>query len=243
MTTDGMTPQPKALGRVVDGDERQEAATPPLDQSEMKARVDEILNRRPAVGLAVGVVRDGSLESFYGHGFADIASKEPVTEDTVFRIGSITKTFTAIAVMQLWEQGLVDLDAPANAYLRAYRLVPAKASHRPATVRQLLTHIAGLPQLVYPSRAFKPILGETVKFGQRLPTLAEFYRGGLRLVAEPGTRHTYSNHGFATLGQIVEDVSGKSLDRYFREHIFEPLGMADTDLLRSERIGSRLATG
>jgi CubicO group peptidase (beta-lactamase class C family) len=214
-----------------------------IDGLALKARVRGILNRHPAVGLAVGVVRNGRLEFFYGHGLADIASNTPVSEDTVFRIGSITKTFTAIAVLQLWEQGLVDLDVPANDYLRAYRLVPAKAAHRPATVRQLLTHTAGLPQLVYPSRAFRPILGETVRFGQRLPTLAEFYRGGLHLVAEPGTRHTYSNHGFATLGQIVEDVSGEPLDRYFREHIFEPLGMADTDLLRSERVRSRLATG
>jgi CubicO group peptidase (beta-lactamase class C family) len=213
-----------------------------IDGLALKARVRGILNRHLAVGLAVGVVRNGRLE-FYGHGLADIASNTPVSEDTVFRIGSITKTFTAIAVLQLREQGLVDLDVPANDYLRAYRLVPAKAAHRPATVRQLLTHTAGLPQLVYPSRAFRPILGETVRFGQRLPTLAEFYRGGLHLVAEPGTRHTYSNHGFATLGQIVEDVSGEPLDRYFREHIFEPLGMADTDLLRSVRVRSRLATG
>ena len=87
---------------------------PELDQLELKARIGRIVNRWPAVGLAVGVVRDGRLEFFHGHGFADIASDTPVTEDTVFRIGSITKTFTAIAVMQLWEQGLIDLDAPAN---------------------------------------------------------------------------------------------------------------------------------
>ena len=72
-------------------------------------------------------------------------------------------------------------------------------------------------------------------------SLAEVYQGGLHLVAEPGTRHTYSNHGFATLGQIVEDVSGEPLDRYVREHIFEPLGMADTDLLRSAPAGSSSA--
>lgn len=202
-----------------------------------------ILNRRPAVGLAVGVVHNGRLEFFHGHGLADIASGTPVTEDTVFRIGSITKTFTAIAVMQLWERGLIDLDAPAGEYLRAYRLIPARAAHRPATVRHLLTHTAGLPQLVHPARVYKPILGETVPFGQRVPTLAEFYRGGLRLVAEPGTTHTYSNHGFATLGQIVEDVSGQPLRRYLREHIFDPLGMADTDLVRSDRVRHRLATG
>ncbi|HEU4422274.1 MAG TPA: serine hydrolase domain-containing protein [Pilimelia sp.] len=202
-----------------------------------------ILNRRPAVGLAVGLVRNGRLEFFHGHGFADIASGTPVTEDTVFRIGSVTKTFTAIAVMQLCEQGLIDLDTPANEYLRAYRLIPTKAAHRPATVRHLLTHTAGLPQLVRPSRAYKPILGETVTFGRRVPTLAEFYRGGLHLVAEPGTTHTYSNHGFATLGQIVADVSGQPLRRYLRDHIFDPLGMDDTDLIRSDRVKHRLATG
>jgi hypothetical protein len=86
-------------------------------------------------------------------------------------------------------------------------------------------------------------LGQTVRFGQPLPSLAEFYRGGLHLVAEPGTSCTYSNHGFATLGQLVEDVTGQPLDRYFRDHLFDPLGMANTDLLRSERVSSRLATG
>ena len=202
-----------------------------------------IASHHPAVGLAVGVIRDGRLSSFYGHGVADIASRTPVTEDTVFRIGSITKTFTAIAVMQLAEQGLVGLDAPAGDYLRAYRLIPAKPGHRPPTVRQLLTHTAGLPQLVYPARAFQPVLGETVPYGQRVPVLADFYRGRLRLIAEPGTRHTYSNHGFATLGQIVEDLTGQPLSTYFRDRIFGPLGMTDTDLARSDQVRARMATG
>ncbi|HET7280311.1 MAG TPA: serine hydrolase domain-containing protein [Dermatophilaceae bacterium] len=213
-----------------------------LDEPELQAKIGGILNRHPAVGLAVGIVRDGSLDLFRGHGFADLGSSTPITEDTVFRIGSLTKCFTAIAVMQLHEQGLVDLDAPANDYLSAYKLIPARATHRPATVRHLLTYTAGLPQAVYLSRAFKPTLGEMARFGRRLPTLAEFYRGALHLVVEPGTMHIYSNHSFATLGQIVEDVSAEPLDRYFRAHIFEPLGMEHTDLLRSERVRARLAT-
>ena len=152
--------------------------------------------------------------------------------------------------MQLWEQGLVDLDAPANDYLRAYRLIPAKASFRPATVRHLLTHTAGIPEVVRASPTcsirLRPFGGRSRpqrQVGEPLPSLAEYYRGGLRIVVEPGTAFAYTNHGFATLGQIVEDVSGMPLDRYFREHIFEPLGMADTDLVRSERVASRLATG
>ncbi len=224
------------------GDPKERA--PEIDQLEMKARVNAILNRWPAVGLAMGVICNGRLESFHGHGLADIASNTPITEDTVFRIASITKTFTAIAVMQLWEQGLVDLDAPANDYLRAYKLIAAKASFRPATLRHLLTHTAGIREVLHlPGLLRMRDLGETVKLGRPVPALSEYYSGGLRIHAEPGASFMYTNHGFATLGQIVEDLSGKSLDRYFREHIFEPLGMVDTDLVRSERLYSRLATG
>ena len=218
---------------------------------DLKAGVEEILNRHPAVGLGVGVVRGGSLESFQGHGVADIASRTPIAEDTVFRIGSITKTLTAIAVMQLCEQGLIDLDTPANNYLRAYRLIPAHASFRPPTVRHLLTHSAGIAEVQHfldllhpeagPFEGRPPIL--SVRVGEPLPSLAEYYGGGLRVVAQPGTAFAYSNHGFATLGQIVEDVSEMPLERYFRQRIFEPLGMADTDLVRSDRVASHLATG
>ena len=223
---------------------RRSRAAGPTDDREMTARVNEILNRHPMVGLAVGVVRDGSLEYFHAQGLADIASKTPITEDTVFRIASITKTITAVAVLQLWEQGLVNLDAPANDYLRAFKLIPTKASFQPATVRHLLTHTAGIPQVLHPSDWLFPERRESFKIGEA-PTLAKYYRarGGLRLVVEPGTTFAYGDHTFGTLGQLVEDVTGMPLARYFREHIFEPLGMADSDLLRSERVRARLATG
>jgi CubicO group peptidase (beta-lactamase class C family) len=231
--------------------EADERVLPEISEPDFRAGIQEILNRRPAVGLALGVVRDGHLASFHGHGLADITSNTPIAEDTVFRIGSITKLFTAIAVMQLWEQGLADLDAPANDYLRAYKLVSAQVGWRPATLRHLLTHTAGIPEVrgvadllqsdLTPSGGRPAHL--SVRFGEPLPSLAEYYRDGLRIVVEPGTAFAYTNHGFATLGQIVEDVSGLPLERYFRERVFEPLGMTDTDLLRSERLAARLATG
>ena len=216
---------------------------PKVDELEIAARVDGILNRRPSVGLAVGVVRDGCLEFFQGYGLADIASNTPVTEDTVFRIASITKTFTAIAIMQLCEQGLLDLDAPANDYLRAYQLVPAKDSWRPATARHLLTHTAGIAEQVPRFGMLRPDFGESVKVGQRMPSLAEYYRGALRLDAEPGTRFRYGDHSPATLGQIVEDVTGEPLQSYLREHVLQPLGMTNSTLVRSEVDHSSLATG
>jgi CubicO group peptidase (beta-lactamase class C family) len=237
-------PSGDGAGRPQAGSNETTEALPPLTERELEARVKSILNRHPVVGLAVGVVRDGRLAFFHAHGLADIASQTPITEDTVFRIASITKTFTAIAVMQLWEQGLIDLDAPANDYLRAYKLVPAKAAFRPAMVRHLLTHTAGIPQVLHLSDWLLPVRGENFKAGH-VPMLAEYYRdrGGLRLVVEPGTTFAYGDHTFGTLGQIVEDVSGMTLSTYFREHIFDPLGMADSDLARAERVRARLATG
>ena len=79
-------------------------ARPDLAGIDLEAKAKEIVNRWPAVGLAIGVVRTGGLESFHGEGLADIASNTPVTQGTVFRIASVTKPFTAIALLQLWER-------------------------------------------------------------------------------------------------------------------------------------------
>lgn len=215
-----------------------------MDQEALDRRVARILNRWPAVGIAVGVVRPGGPPLFCCYGSGDLEQQIPVTPDTVFRIGSITKTFTAVALMQLWEQGRVELDRPANDYLRAYRLVPARPSWRPATVRQLLTHTAGIPEWVHPTRMLRSRwFEETFALDQRLPTLAEYYDGRLRLAAEPGTVWTYTDHGFAAAGQIVEDVTGLPLHRYLAEQVFGRLGMADSDLQRADRLRGALATG
>ena len=217
--------------------------TASIDEPALTARVGEVLNRWPVAGLAVGVIRDGSLAWFYGHGVADMRPGTPVGPDTVFRIASVTKTITAVAVMQLQERGLVDLDAPVGRYLRAFRLAPARPGFRPATQRHLLTHTAGVRAVRKPSDLLRPALGWGVPAGQSVPPLAEYYRDGLRIDTEPGTKWAYSNHGFAVLGQIVEDVTGIPLSRYLREHLFGPLGMEHSDLLRSERVQPRLATG
>src|SRR5215207_9029963 len=215
-----------------------------IDDLDLEATIAQVLDRWPSAGLAVAVIADGALAWFHGHGLADVAAKTPITEDTVFRIGSITKTFTAIAVMQLWEQGQLDLDAPANDYLRTFRLVPLKSTLPPATVRHLLTHTAGVGYWRRLSDLLRPGVGSGDRVGRSgAQPLADYYRRGLPVEVEPGTKWVYSNHGFAALGQIVEDVSGEPLDRYLRDRLLNPLGMEHTDLVRSERVRSHLATG
>jgi CubicO group peptidase (beta-lactamase class C family) len=212
-------------------------------QGDLRDSIAAALRRWPSAGVAVAVVPGDSPVQYFCHGVADVASGRRVSEGTVFRIGSLTKTITAVAVMQLCEQGLVDLDAPANDYLQAFQLVPASAGFRPATVRHLLTHTAGVGYWRRRSDLLlHPGAGSGVTARSVVP-LPEYYRGGLTVDVEPGTRWAYSNHGFAALGQIVEDVSGEPFDQYLRDHIFGPLGMNHTGLVLSEQLRADLATG
>ena len=218
---------------------------------ELELAAHVMLDRHPAVGFAIGLVRAGRSAVFVNHGLADVAAGTPVTQDTVFRIASITKLFTAIALAQLWEQGRIDLDAPAAEYLRAFALRPASPRFRPATVRQLLTHTAGVPEVLHLGDMAHPSWGPfmarpaqaSVPMGQRLPSLATYYRDGLPVTAEPGLAFRYSNHGFAALGQIVEDVSGVPYARYVADHVFAPLGMDRTALARPDLPGVDVASG
>jgi CubicO group peptidase (beta-lactamase class C family) len=175
-------------------------------------------------------------------GVADVATGRPLARDTLFRIASMTKPITSVALMQLVEQGKIALDDPAEKYLPElknpqviesfnaatgdYKLRPAS---RPATVRHMLTHTSGL---AYPFtsaiwRDFKPRAGETYAFGGPM-------------LFDPGERWNYSTSTDVT-GRLVEVVSGQKLEDYFREHIFIPLKMNDTSYNVPEAKGPRLA--
>jgi CubicO group peptidase (beta-lactamase class C family) len=203
----------------------------------------EIFNEHTLAGLAVGVVRDGRLSEFTGLGLADDATGRVVDEETVFRIGSITKTFTGIATLQLAEEGLLALDDPVNEHLRAFRVEHADAASPPVTIRHLLTHTAGLGELRRWSDLVRPTIGLASRVGRPLPSLDELYAPALRAELPPGEKWAYANHGFAVLGQLVEDVAGEPFAERLRARIFEPLGMEHTDVLRTERVRDRLAVG
>lgn len=174
-------------------------------------------------------------------GVADIATGRPLTADALFRVASMTKPITSLALMQLVEQGRIGLDDPAEKYLPelaglkvfesfdaatgAYQLRPAS---RPATVRHFLTHTSGL---AYPFtsatwRDFKPRPGETYPFGGPL-------------LFDPGERWHYST-STDVVGRLVEVVSGQKLEDYFRQHIFAPLEMDDTSYTVPEAKGPRM---
>lgn len=211
--------------------------------AETQERLGELLaaasNERSLAGLAAGIVKDGCVVYATGFGFADAQRGIHVTPNTSFRIGSISKTLTAIGLMQLFEQGRFKLDDPVNSYLRAYKIAQPSESP-PVTFRHLLTHTSGIGEMRRLSDLLRPTLGLACNPG-RLPTLRTYYAPDLRAEVPPGTKWAYANHGFATLGQLVEDISGQPFAQYMVEHVFAPLGMEHTDYVLSERVRGTLA--
>ena len=201
--------------------------------------VDAVLARHPLAGLSIGVVSRDGLGATAMRGVA--GAGRPVDIDTVFRIGSVTKTMTALAVVRLYEIGRVGLDDPVNDHLNGLSLV-GRPRWRPATIRHLLTHTAGIGELAAWRDVLTRMGGLAVRPGQAVPGV-ERYHGQLRLDVEPGTKWAYANHGFNVLGLMVEQMTGEPLADHLRSLIFDRLGMQHTDLLRSPRVAGDLATG
>jgi CubicO group peptidase (beta-lactamase class C family) len=165
------------------------------------------------------------------------ASREygvPNRPDTRFNLGSITKTFTAVAVLQLAERGKLSLDDPLSKYLPD---VPDPESARRITLRQLLTHTSGLGDHVN-AMARDPFRTRYRTVGRML----ELVRG-VPPMFEPGTRWRYSNSGFLVLGAVIEKAAGQDYYEYVRENVFTRAGMADTDFCELDEVNGRLATG
>lgn len=186
-------------------------------------------------GLAYGLVVDGELVLAGGYGYADIDKKIPVQSSTVFRIASMSKSLTAMAILQLRDAGRLSLDEPASRYIpQLAGLKYPTADAAPITIRHLLTHGAGFP--------------EDNPWGDR--QLADTDKELMDLIAKqlsfsnvPGLAYEYSNLGFALLGKIVTVVSGQPYQQYIRDHIFLPLGMRHSTYEYSEVPGPALAHG
>jgi CubicO group peptidase (beta-lactamase class C family) len=174
------------------------------------------LERENIAGAVVLVVKDGAIFFAKGYGYSDVEKKAPVTVDaTLFRPGSISKLFTWTAVMQLVEQGKLDLDRDINEYLDFK--IPAKFG-KPITLRNLMTHTPGFEEQV------KDLINEE---GAPIATLKEHLVTHVpERIFPPGTTPAYSNYGASLAGYIVERVSGRPFNDYVTENIFKPLGMS-----------------
>ena len=151
-----------------------------------------------------------------GFGFADVENQVPATPRSSYRTASITKAMTASAILQLSEQGKIDLDAEIQTYVPYFPRKP-----HPVTVRQLLSHLGGITH--YKNRDVELHIKEHKNTRETLAIFQDY-----DLVVEPGTKYSYSTYGYNLLGAAIEGVSGQSYGDYMREHLWAPLGMLDT---------------
>jgi CubicO group peptidase (beta-lactamase class C family) len=186
-------------------------------------------------GFIFGVVVDGKLVHSVSYGATDVDKKLPVTTQSVFRIASMTKSFTAMAILQLRDAGKLRLDDPVENYIPELKKVTYLTTDAsPITIRHLMTHAAGFP--------------EDNPWGDR--QLADSDEELLQLVAQgisfsnvPGVAYEYSNLGFSLLGNIVSKVSGKPYQQYIKDNILKPLGMEDTYWEYADVPAAQLAHG
>jgi CubicO group peptidase (beta-lactamase class C family) len=206
----------------------------PLDSAALGAFFDGLFGaQREAYhvpGASVAVVQNGAM--IFARGYADVERRTPVAADkTLFRVASISKLFVWTAVMQLVEQGKLDLDADVNTYLKDFKIPPTY--QQPITLANLMTHTLG-----FEDRA----LGTSVRSAASLQPLGEFLATHMPArVRPPGQLTAYSNYGAALAGYIVSQVSGMPFEQYVEAHILQPLGMQHSSF--RQPLPANLATG
>jgi CubicO group peptidase (beta-lactamase class C family) len=185
-------------------------------------------------GLAAGVVANGRLVWAEGFGCADLEKKSPMTPQTLTRIASITKTFTATAIMQLQERGKLRIDDPVKKYLPWFTIRSKWPAEPPITIRQLLTHTSGLPgEAAFPYWTDNNFpTREQVR--QALPGQEQLY--------PPDERFRYSNLGLALAGEVVAAAAQMPYEEYIQKNILAPLGMQNTHVILPESARGSLAT-
>jgi CubicO group peptidase (beta-lactamase class C family) len=167
-------------------------------------------------GLSVAVAVDNQIHYSKGFGMADLENSVPAKAETVYRTASIAKSMTATAVMQLVEQGKIDLDSPVQKYCQAF---PEK--QWPVTTRQLLGHLAGVRHYKAPGES-----SGTKSYFAIVDSMNIFKDDPL--LQEPGTKFNYTTYGYTVLGCVIEGASGMSYEDYMREKVFGPAGMSST---------------
>lgn len=183
-------------------------------------KMPELLKQYSVPGVQIAVI-DGDKVWTKEYGYRDKSAKKKVMADTVFQVGSISKTVAAWGVMKLVDKGKIDLDAPVEQYIKRWHIPESQYDSAGVTVRRLLSHTSGLSLQGYAG----------VKPGNKLATLEESLSGKIggagdvRIIYEPGSKFKYSGGGYTLLQLLIEEVSGMSFEKYMEQEILKPLGM------------------
>jgi CubicO group peptidase (beta-lactamase class C family) len=182
--------------------------------------VSSFMSANSVPGIGAAVVLEGEPVWSAGFGMSDLEDSAPATSSTLFRLGSISKPITATAILQLWERGKLDLDAPVQKYCPAF---PQK--EWPITARELLGHLGGIRH--YNADGKGDVPDDSARHFASMEESLQIFAGD-PLVARPGTRFNYSTYGYTLLGCVLEGAASQKYVEYVRENIFKPAGMAQS---------------
>jgi CubicO group peptidase (beta-lactamase class C family) len=191
--------------------------------------LQEIVSGWEIPGMSAGIIQDGKIAYTKVSGVQNLDTKKPVTPDTIFCIASISKVFTATAVMQLYQRGAIDLDAPVLKYLPYFKL--ADERYKLITIRQILSHTSGLPDFDY----FE--YEKLWKNPEHDEGAQERYVRDLsnrKMISNPGEEFHYSNIGYNVLGDVIAKASGMPFEDYMKEQILIPSGMRHSTFFLQE---------
>jgi len=180
--------------------------------------VDAFISHSHAPGVAVSIIENGKAAFARGYGEADVAHHRPVTPDTLFRLGSLSKPITATGAMQLWQSGKLDLDARVQKYCPAFPQKPY-----PITTRELLGHLGGIRHYNSGKQDLENV--NTKHFNDPIAGGLSFFAND-PLVEIPGTKFHYSTQGYTLVGCAIQGASGETYVNYITQHVFAPAGMS-----------------
>lgn len=184
-------------------------------QNKLNSLAPELLKRYNIPGASVGMIENGKVVYILNYGMADKSKGKAVDNNTIFQVGSVSKSLAACGVMHLVEEGKIKLDDPAEKYLTRWHLPASKFNKDDVTIRRLLSHTAGLS--VHGYGGTKP--------EKKLDTLEESLSKGVKIIVKPGSEYLYSGGGYTLLQLIIEEVTKKPFDKYMYEEILKPFGM------------------
>jgi len=210
-------------------------------EAELDQFLEDLVSSGSPPGVSLVVVKDGETVYNKGFGLADGPNGIPVTPDTVYHWYSVTKIVTAIAIMQLVERGLIDLDDPVSDYLAFFNPDYPSASSEPVTVVNLLNHSAGIPDNLPAGFSWLHFEGEEA-FDQTQLLRDKIARYDT-LAFEPGSKAIYTNVGYMILGALIEQVTGLSYEQYVVDNVLDPLGMVNTGFKYTEAMRANEGVG
>src|SRR5688500_6929402 len=210
----------------------------PKTVDEFKAAVQAVLDDTGVPGAGIALVRLNGVEWAGGVGFADRDARTTVTADTHFRAGSISKTFVAIALVQLYEDGEIDLDTPVAELASDVEIDNAWMGGDPVRLIHLLQHTAGLDDM-----HFNEIYNQSHPPDLPLPEVLKLNPASRVVRWPPGTRMSYSNPGYAIAGHIIEKLTGQKYEDRIAEEIFKPIGMTESSFYLTPDDHAKLAKG